>query len=128
MGCSSEADRRNGGCYPVASWVVHDRAEDTPVRSLRDSRRPYLPALQTPLQAIYWGAAVVSGLILAFPLLGWPGDFFILIAIGVGATLIGWRVEGGVSNHRPTSWLWGGIAMLVWLPLAFLLHTFPFGR
>jgi hypothetical protein len=97
------------------------------MRSMRDSRRPYLPAVQAPIDALYWGGAIVSGLIIGLDLFPWPLSFAVLLAIGIGVTLVGWRVEGGVENHRPTSWLWGLIFVAVWLSIAFIRHSFPFG-
>ena len=97
------------------------------MRSLRDSRRPYLPAIRSPIDGIYWGGAIVSGVILGTGLLPWPADFVVLLVMGIAVTLIGWRVEGGVANHRPTSWLWVAIFVAVWLSIAFVRDSFPFG-
>ena len=97
------------------------------MRSMRDARRPYLPAIRAPIDAVYWGAAVVSGLIVGLRLIPWPVSLIVLLAIGIGVTMIGWRVEGGIANHRPTSWLWGAIFVAVWLSIAFLRQSFPFG-
>jgi hypothetical protein len=96
--------------------------------SLRDPSRRYLPAVRTPLEAAYWGGAVVSGAIIGLQLLPWPIDIVVLLGIGIAVTAIGWRVEGGIDQHRPTAWLWVLIGAIVWLPLALVTHHFPFAR
>jgi hypothetical protein len=98
------------------------------VRSMRDSRRPYLPAVEAPVDALYWASAIVSGIIVGLDLLPWPVSFFVLVGIGIAATIVGWRVEGGMANHRPSSWLWALIFVAVWLSIAFVARSFPFGR
>jgi succinate dehydrogenase/fumarate reductase cytochrome b subunit len=95
---------------------------------MRDARRPYLPAVEAPVDALYWATAILSGIILGLDLLSWPASFFVLAGIGIVATIIGWRVEGGITNHRPTSWLWALIFLAVWLIIALVWHTFPFDR
>jgi len=94
---------------------------------LRDPAKPYLPSIQTPIDAIYWGAAVVGALIVGFDLLPWPISFVVLLGIGIGVSIIGWRIEGGVAEHRPTGWLWSGIFLVVWLAIALIRRSFPFG-
>ena len=98
------------------------------MRSLRNTQRPYLPSFNRPIDIVYWAGAPVSGLILGLDLLRWPADFFVLGVIGVGASLLGRRIEGSVADHRVTGWLWVAIFLLVWLPIAFVRHSFPFGR
>jgi hypothetical protein len=111
----------------VTLGVVGEVARGRPMSSMRNPRRPYLPAVRTPLEAAYWGSAILCGLILALDPLAWPIDFFVLVAIGIAATIVGRRVEGSAANHRSTSWLWVGIFLVVWLTIALVRQSFPFG-
>ena len=96
--------------------------------SMRDPDRPWLPAVRTPIEVAYWAGAVASGVIVGLHLLASPVDFIVLLAIGITATMVGRRIEGGAAQHRATGWLWVAIFALVWLPIAFVMHHFPFGR
>ena len=91
---------------------------------MRNPTRRYLPAIRSPIQVAYWAAAIVCGVIVGYQVIPFPVDIPILLGIGLGAIIVRRRVEG--RNDPQTSWLWTLLFALVWLPIAFARHAFPF--
>ena len=73
----------------------------------------------------YYGTAVLAGLIVALNVVPYPLDVVVLLGLGFGATLIRGRTAGRDSFSSSITWL--SVFVLVWLPLAWVLHHFPFG-
>jgi hypothetical protein len=92
---------------------------------LRDPGRPWLPTIRSPAEVANWVAAIASGVTVGFDLFTWPTSFLILLILGFGATFIRWRLEGRDSSV--TAWVWLLVAAAIWLPIAFLRHSYPFG-
>jgi len=84
------------------------------------------PREPQPLALVaYYGTAVIAGLIVALSLLPYPIDVVVLLALGLGATLIRHRTAGRDSFSSSITWV--AVFVLVWLPLVWILGRFPFG-
>ncbi len=83
------------------------------------------PGQPGPLALVaYYGTAVLAGLIVAVNIVPYPLDVFVLLGLGFGATLIRHRTAGRDSFSSSITWL--SVFIIVWLPLAWVRHHFPF--
>lgn len=73
------------------------------------------------LSFVYFGIAVLCGVVLAARLVPWPLDLIVLLALGLGATLLRRRLPGaGRSIGLEVIWL--GCFLVAWLGLGFILN------
>ena len=89
------------------------------------NRRDPSPVPTPLLVAACYGTAVLAGLIVAFNLLPFPIELVVLLALGLGATWIRYRMAGRDSLASSLSWV--ALFIVVWLPLALIVRGFPFG-
>jgi hypothetical protein len=76
-------------------------------------------------ELVYWAAPVVSGVIVGLNVIPYPLDIIMLLGLGFGAMIIRRLVLG--SEPWPGSFAFLLVFLVVWLPLAWLRHGFPFG-
>lgn len=91
---------------------------------MTEGPRPASPFSTRTGQLAYYASAVVAALVFGFDL-PFPLDIIVLVAIGLVATWIRYRTAGRDSFWSSISWL--GVFVAVWLPIAWLRGTFPFG-